>query len=161
MINSHMGRFLWNNNKDHHRYHLVHWQLVAQQKELGGLGIPDLRNLNLSLLGSWIFRYGLNRDAIWTKITDYKYKTDKPNICCSLGSQVSPFWKGVTWALQAAKMGIIWKVGDGKMIRFWEDHWFGNSNLATQFWPLYVLSVNNRGKQLAKYGMGKFDAIFY
>jgi len=36
-------------------------------------------------------------------------------------------------------MGIIWKVGDGKMIRFWEDHWFGNSNLATQFWPLYVI----------------------
>ena len=37
MINSHMGRFLWNNNEDHHRYHLAHWQFVAQQKELGGL----------------------------------------------------------------------------------------------------------------------------
>ena len=62
--NSHMGRFLWNNNEEKHKYHLAHWQLVAQKKELGGLGIPDLRNLNLSLLSSWIFRYGLSKDAI-------------------------------------------------------------------------------------------------
>jgi hypothetical protein len=67
MINSH-GRFLWNNNEDHHKYHLAHWQLVAQQKELGELGIPDLRNLNLSSLSSWIFRYGLNENAIWHKL---------------------------------------------------------------------------------------------
>ena len=66
MINSHMGRFLWNNNEDKHKYHLVHWQLVAQKKELGGLGIPGLRNLNLSLLCSWIFRYGLHTNAIWS-----------------------------------------------------------------------------------------------
>ena len=64
MINSHMACFLWNNNEDKHKYHLAHWQLVAQKKELGGLGIPDLRNLNLSLLSSWIFRYGLSKDAI-------------------------------------------------------------------------------------------------
>jgi hypothetical protein len=50
-----MARFLWNNSEDKHRYHLAHWQLVAQKKELGGLGIPDLpdlRNLNLSALSS-------------------------------------------------------------------------------------------------------------
>ena len=105
MINSHMARFLWNNNEDKHKYHLAHWQLVAQKKELGGLGIPDLRNLNLSLLSSWIFRYGLNKNAIWTKISDFKYKTDQPNICSPLGNQLSPFWKGVTWALLAAQMG--------------------------------------------------------
>ena len=104
MINSHMARFLWNNNDDKHKYHLAHWQLVAQ-KELGGLGIPDLRNLNLSLLSSWIFRYGLNKNAIWTKISDFKYKTDQPNICSPLGNQLSPFWKGVTWAFASSPYG--------------------------------------------------------
>jgi hypothetical protein len=29
MINSQMSHFLWNNNKDKHRYHLTNWQLVA------------------------------------------------------------------------------------------------------------------------------------
>ena len=100
MINSHMARFLWNNSEEKHRYHLAHWQLVAQKKELGGLGIPDLRNLNLSLLSSWIFRYNLHMHAIWTKIIDHKYRTSNPNICCCVDNQASPFGKGVAaWAL--------------------------------------------------------------
>jgi hypothetical protein len=37
-----MGRFLWNNNEDHHGYHLAYWQLVAPQKELWGLWYPRL-----------------------------------------------------------------------------------------------------------------------
>ena len=46
-------------------------------------------------------------------------------------------------------MGIIWKVGYGKNIRFWEDHWFGNSSLATQFWPLYVI-CNQQGRTISQ-----------
>jgi hypothetical protein len=64
MINSHMGHFLWDNTEEKHRYHLVNWPLVAQKKEFGGLGILDLRSLNLALLSAWIFRYQLNKTAI-------------------------------------------------------------------------------------------------
>jgi len=42
-------------------------------------------------------------------------------------------------------MGYAWNVGDGNKVRFWEDMWFGNSSLAIQFWPVYVL-VNEKGK---------------
>ena len=70
IINSQMGHFLWNNTEDRHRYHLANWQLVAQKKDFGGLGIPDLRSLNLSLLCAWIFRYHLNSNAIWVRILD-------------------------------------------------------------------------------------------
>ena len=52
MINSHMGHFLWNNTEEKHRYHLANWPLVAQRKEFSGLGIPDLRSLNLALLSA-------------------------------------------------------------------------------------------------------------
>jgi hypothetical protein len=34
------------------RYHLANWQLIAQKKDHGGLGIPDLRTLNLCLLAT-------------------------------------------------------------------------------------------------------------
>lgn len=79
MVNSHMVLFLWSTNEDEHKYHLANWQLVAQKKELGALGIPDLENKILSLLSSWIFRYSLNSYSIWTKIIDHKYRTDYPN----------------------------------------------------------------------------------
>jgi len=57
MINSHMDHFLWNNTEEKHRHHLANCPLVAQKKEFGGLGTPDLRSLNIALLSAWIFRY--------------------------------------------------------------------------------------------------------
>jgi hypothetical protein len=120
MINSQMAHFLWNNTEDSHRYHLANWQRVAQKKEVGGFDIPDMRNLNLSLLSSWIFRYGLQNDSIWVRIIDHKYNTDNPNVLCSNDATASPFWKGVMWAIQAARMGIKWLVGNGRKVRFWE-----------------------------------------
>ena len=56
----------------------------------------------------------------------------------SFGS--SPFWKGVLWAYKAAQVGIRWKIGDDKTVKFWEDWWFGNCSLATQFWYLYIIA---------------------
>jgi len=110
-----MGHFLWNNTEEKHRYHLANWPLVAQRKEFGGLGIPDLRSLNLALLSAWIFRYQLNKSAIWINIVDFKYKTEKPNVLCCSTLGTSPFWKGVVWAMQAARMGI--HIGIWEMVR--------------------------------------------
>jgi hypothetical protein len=123
------------------------WQLVAQKKEVGGFGIPDMRSLNMPLLSSWIFRYGLQSESIWVKIVDHKYNNNSPNIICSDRTAISPFWKGVMWALQAARMGFKWLVGNGRKVRFWEDHWFDNSSLAIQFWPLYVIN-DQQGKTI-------------
>lgn len=52
------------------------------------------------------------------------------------------------WAMQAAKMGYSWKVGDVKRVRFWEDIWFGNTSLAVQYWDLYII-CNEHGKTVA------------
>ena len=53
------------------------------------------------------------------------------------------------WTLQAVKVGFKWQVGDGSLARFWEDTWYGNAPLATQYWDLYVL-VNERNKTIAE-----------
>jgi hypothetical protein len=49
--------------------------------------------------------------------------------------------------MQAAHMGVKWIVGDGNKIRFWEDHWVGNTNLAIMYWPLYVI-CERQGKTI-------------
>jgi hypothetical protein len=50
------------------------------------------------------------------------------------------------WAAQAAKMGYV---GDGKRVRFWEDHWFGCCSLAIQYWEVYTI-VNEHNYTLAE-----------
>jgi len=104
--------------KNKSKYHLSNWQSLAQKKDFGGWDIPDLRNINLCLLASWINRYHLSDHVIWKKIIDHKYNIAKPNIFCCPEVGVSPFWKGDLWVSKAARLGARWKVGDGKSIRF-------------------------------------------
>ena len=53
------------------------------------------------------------------------------------------------WAIQAAKMGYIWKIGNGRNVCFWEDNWLGSSSLAIQHWELYRI-VSEKNKTIAE-----------
>ena len=47
---------------------------------------------------------------------------------------------------------IGWKIGDGSIIRLWEDVWLQNSNLKSMFPRLYSLS-NDQGKTVGEVGI--------
>jgi len=72
---------------------------------MGGLGIPSLRDLNISLLAPWLRRYNNDRDKLWKELLDYKYNTEKPNIFLTRTVGASSFFKGFMWAAQVAKLG--------------------------------------------------------
>jgi hypothetical protein len=47
-----------------------------------------------------------------------KYHLENPNIFCCRDRNASPFLKGFLWAAQAAKIGYIWKFGNGGGLDF-------------------------------------------
>ena len=47
-----MANCLWNDGDGNSKYHLANWESVAMSNEFGGVGIPNLRDLNIYLLGS-------------------------------------------------------------------------------------------------------------
>ena len=63
LINSQMAHCLWDNYEGHFKYHLANWALVSQKKEYGGLGIPNLAEMNLCLLASWVKRYHVDGES--------------------------------------------------------------------------------------------------
>jgi hypothetical protein len=144
-----MSNFLWNDTKNNHKIHLANWGLVSMHKEYGGLGIPSLRELNLSILASWLKRYNSDKNKLWKELLDFKYNTKRPNILVTKTTNASSFFKGFMGAVQAAKMGYRWKLGNGRKIRLWEDTWIGSSSLAIQFYPLYRI-INEHGKTIAE-----------
>jgi hypothetical protein len=119
------------------------------RKEFGGLGVPNLRGLNICLLGSWVKRYFSDGEKIWKSLIDFKYRTASPNVLLCHDVGASNFWNGVMWAAQVARMGFRWKVGKGNKIRFWEDVRIGSSSLAIQYWELYCI-VNEQNKTIAE-----------
>jgi hypothetical protein len=80
---------------------------------------------------------------------EYKYNIKNPNVLCCPSVGSSPFWKGVIWAMQAAKIGNHWNLGKGDKIRFWEDQWLGNTSIAILYWPLYVIN-EQQGKTMSE-----------
>lgn len=68
--------------------------------------------------------------------SDRSYNTSNPNIFATRDSGTSQFFKWFMWAANTAKMGFMWKIGNGRKVKFWEDHWLGQSGLAIQFWDL-------------------------
>ena len=64
-INSQMAHFFWNNQEGRgEKFHLANWLMVSQKKDYGGLGVPDLQQLNMCLLASWISKYHLNKESL-------------------------------------------------------------------------------------------------
>jgi hypothetical protein len=94
--------------------------LITREKDFGGLDVPNLRDMDLCLLGSWFNRFFTAEDKIWRKINEYKYNT-LPSICWAADNNSSPFWKGIIWAAPSVWSGYRWEVGDGKHVLFWLD----------------------------------------
>lgn len=67
-----MANYLWNDCDGNSKYHLANWESVAMCKEFGGVGIPNLRDLNLCLLASWLKRYICDKDKLWRELIDFK-----------------------------------------------------------------------------------------
>jgi hypothetical protein len=80
LLDTHLANLMWNDEGGNHKIHLANWPLVCMKKEFGGMGIPNLQDLNLCLIGSWVKRYIRGEGALWKRVIDAKYNTRNPNI---------------------------------------------------------------------------------
>ena len=49
--------------------------------QVGGLGIRQLRSFNAALLGKWLWRYGLETNALWRRVIEAKYGNEWGGWC--------------------------------------------------------------------------------
>jgi hypothetical protein len=66
-------KFFWQGGGVKKKYHLVKWDVIAKTKRKGGLGIKDLRRMNLSLLCKWWWKIETG-EGLWQEIVRKKYK---------------------------------------------------------------------------------------
>ena len=55
------------------KLHLVKWAQTCSPMQDGGLGIQNLRSFNLALLGKWLWRYAMEREAYWRLVVEVKH----------------------------------------------------------------------------------------
>uniref|UniRef100_A0A2N9HPM1 Reverse transcriptase zinc-binding domain-containing protein n=1 Tax=Fagus sylvatica TaxID=28930 RepID=A0A2N9HPM1_FAGSY len=84
------------------KFHLVNWSQICTPLRAGGLAIWNLRRFNKALLGKWLWRYGLKREALWRLVVDAKYGSLWGGWCSKSGTGSYGDWWCGDRALNAA-----------------------------------------------------------
>ncbi|XP_068466531.1 uncharacterized mitochondrial protein AtMg00310-like [Phaseolus vulgaris] len=140
-------RFLWGWGKEKRSISWVSWEDVCKPKEEGGLGIRDIRRFNYALLAKWRWRIVSEEKGRWKDLLVSKYGM---NLDRSLGPVKfqSWWWRDLQKVCTEGEGGgwfhnqLVWKVGGGEKVNFWEDVWIDNINLKSLYPRLFSLSLD-------------------
>ena len=94
---------------------------VCRLVQIGGLGIRRLRSFNSTLLGKWLWRYSIETNALWRRVTEAKYGNVCDGWCTKKVTSVCgvSLWRFIRsgW-LHFSKL-LWYEVGDGTRVKFW------------------------------------------
>jgi hypothetical protein len=140
--------FLWGGLEKKRKINWVSWDTVTKAKINGGLGVKDLRIVNLSLLAKWRWRF-LNSDhGNWRAVLEAKYgdflATSHVHQAHSEVRWASNWWKDICnlegdgrWFVETLEK----RVDDGNTTALWNDAWIGDVALKDRFPRLFSIST--------------------
>jgi hypothetical protein len=81
----------------------------------GGLGIINLVMFNYVLLGKWLWRFGIERDAWWRVVVDSKFGSLWGGWCSlePVGAFEVGLWKNIRKGRDTFSSFVRFEVGDG------------------------------------------------
>jgi hypothetical protein len=117
------------------------WTKICRAKKKGGLGIKNLRKMNLSLLCKWwwVLESG---DGLWQEIIHKKYIRWGPLCLVQNKLTDSPVWSDSLKIRHIYLAGRSYRIKDGRLISFWLDVWLDENPLCLQYPILFDLCVN-------------------
>ncbi|XP_035845805.1 uncharacterized protein LOC118492120 [Helianthus annuus] len=74
-IEAKIRNFLWGGSNSVSMVHWVAWDRVAMPLDKGGLALNKLKNINISLLVKWGWRFKVDKDKLWVKVIEAVHKS--------------------------------------------------------------------------------------
>ncbi|WJX75435.1 hypothetical protein P8452_58969 [Trifolium repens] len=127
--------FLWGGLYLKRKISWVKWADICKPKLEGGLGIHNLRLINLSLLAKWRWKLLMDGDEMWKRITVAEYGEH------ALGStMLEANWGG---GCIFVPLGRRTYVGWTRVLGGWKDIWVGDVSLEQRYSKLFNISVQH------------------
>ncbi len=108
-----------------------------------GLAVRSFVMFNNALLGKWLWKFELERDALWCRVIVKKYGSEGGGGLLS-GLVGGPYgvslWKYIRKGWETFSQFLEFKVGDGSRIHSWSDVWCGLVPLKASFPELFRIT---------------------
>jgi hypothetical protein len=142
--------FLWGGRRGRKKINWIKWDTVCLPKDKGGLGVRDVRVVNISLLSKWRWRLLDNTNAVWKDVLKSKYGENVVGRV-ELGDECKP-WYASLWWRDICTIGnnletfwfarnVVKKLGNGVNTSFWMDIRVDDISLKDCFPRLFSIST--------------------
>lgn len=91
----------------------MNWKEVCQPQDQGGLGVVDLKVMNICLLSTWLWKLE-NEEGLWQELIRNKYLSNVTLSQCKLKPIHSHFWYGLIKIKAAFFSFCRKKIGNGQ-----------------------------------------------
>ncbi|XP_061375671.1 uncharacterized protein LOC133317799 [Gastrolobium bilobum] len=119
--------FIWGSSQSQGKVHLVSWNRVCRPKKDGGLGFRDQKLINRAYSMKLGFDILSNRDSLWVKVLQNKYKVEESFMPTLRKSNcASNTWRGIQKVWDQVLEGSRIIIGTGSNTSFWYDRWVPN-----------------------------------
>ncbi|CAJ2632329.1 unnamed protein product [Trifolium pratense] len=154
-------KFFWGGCEDSRKISWVSWKSVCLRKEYGGLGVRQLREFNIALLGKWCWRMLVDREGLWFRVLAARYGIEG-GILRAGGQRGSVWWRELVRIREGVgEPGGSWfrehvsrRVGDGSDTLFWTDPWLDGISLRERFGRLFELAVTKSRSVADMFALG-------
>lgn len=135
--------FLWQGGRrkgQKKKYHLIKWEIICKSKDKGGLGIKDIKKMNVSLLTKWWWKLE-TQSGLWQDIVNAKYMQGMTVSSVKHRLTDSPVWSDLMKVKHIYLRGRKIHVKNGKNTLFWLDSWIGDNLYVfnSQFYLIYAV----------------------
>ena len=118
-----MRQYWWGVEKGKHKMAWLSWDKMRLRKLMGGMGFRDMRAFNQALLAKEAWRLVDTPESLCARLLKAKYFPSGNLLDSVFSNNGSAVWKGILRGLDLLKKGVIWRVGNGALIRTWRDPW--------------------------------------
>ena len=122
-LNTLLGKFWWSQQDKQNPMHWLSWDKLIQPKAMGGLGFRDMYSFNIAMLSRQGWRLIQNPNSLCARILKARYYSNTSVLEAVEHDGISYAWRSILHGINLVKHGYIWRIGDGALVKIWDDPW--------------------------------------
>ena len=117
------SRFWWGQRGDERKIHWLKWEKLSRHKQSGGMGFRDLSLFNQAMLAKQGWRLLTNTHSLIHRVLKAKYFPQSSFMDAGIPRHSSYTWRSIANSRHVLEDGLRWRIGDGSMVKIWQDKW--------------------------------------